>query len=272
MKHILKQSSPQTFEDWKKNKQPKEWTRPPNAVLLKFLLEDQGHICCYCGIRIFEDHKTIIEHLLPKDENKYPDKMYDYDNLLASCNGDQKNIIHICSKEDTWESIQQKYHTTAEDLYRVNFSEQNNHKLNPYTDQLNEGIRVIVQKASNPKKLHCDAKKSNKEISIYPKMGNCESYFFYDYDGSVKAVDDSNQDVIDTIEILGLNVEKLQKLRARVINENVVGLDEYSIQDLTLLRQHFDSKDDEGRFTPFCQVMVSLLEDEIKVRRATEKG
>ncbi|WP_299456903.1 hypothetical protein [uncultured Microscilla sp.] len=261
MKHILKQASPQDFENWKATEAPSKWQRP--AFLVKYLLEDQGHICCYCGQRIFDNHTTIVEHLLPKDEDKYPEKMYEYGNLLASCNGDQKQIVHVCEEGDSWDTISQKYYVAIETLYTINFG-----TLNPYTDVLKAKDKVIVLMPSNPKKLHCDAKKSNKEIAVHPKMGNCESYFVYDHDGAIKPVDAANQDVVATIDILGLNVEKLQKAREKVINENVIGLDDFSVSELEQLKQHFYTKDEEGKFTPFCQVIVSILEDEIKYRKA----
>lgn len=260
MKHILKQTSPQKFENWKTSEAPTKWRRP--AFLAEYLLEDQGHICCYCGQRIFDDHNTIVEHLLPKDEDKYPEKMYEYDNLLASCNGGQKNIIHVCHEGDTWEMIAEKYCINVDALYVVNIDKKQRNQ--PF----NKGERVIVQQVAKPRKLHCDAKKNNKEIVIHPKMEDCESYFVYDHDGAIKPVDATNQDVVATIDILGLNVEKLQKAREKVINENVIGLDDFSISELEQLKQHFYTRDEEGKFTPFCQVIVSILEDEITYRKA----
>jgi uncharacterized protein (TIGR02646 family) len=52
------------------------------------LLDEQGYICCYCQNRINLDEKTQIEHFIPRSSD--PTKMFDYDNLLASCDGGQK--------------------------------------------------------------------------------------------------------------------------------------------------------------------------------------
>ncbi|EAY30442.1 HNH endonuclease family protein [Microscilla marina] len=271
MKYINKQASPQKFEDWKKKNNPTAW-QPP-GFLKKYLLEEQGYICCYCGMRIFDNHYTPIEHLLPKDKDKYPEKMYEYSNLFASCNGDQKNITHVCEADDTWEVIMQKYHTNKEVLYAMNFAEKPHKKINPYTDLLQKGDSVIVQVVSSPKKLHCDAKKSNKEIAIHPKMTNCESYFVYDYGGAIKAKDANNKNVTDTIEILGLDVEKLKKLRREAIEDRLIDIDAegFSIQELELLIKGFGEKNDKGEFDVFCQVIVAILEDEKKYKKALGK-
>lgn len=52
------------------------------------LVVEQGYICCYCGCQISTEN-AIIEHLKPKDANKYPQLQLDYNNLLASCDGGQ---------------------------------------------------------------------------------------------------------------------------------------------------------------------------------------
>lgn len=54
------------------------------------LLKEQGYICCYCNQFIDNNHTTIIEHLQAKEQD--PTVLtFDYENLLASCNGGQKD-------------------------------------------------------------------------------------------------------------------------------------------------------------------------------------
>lgn len=38
--------------------------------LKKVLIKDQGFICCYCGQRLSNDHRTAIKHLKPKSKVK----------------------------------------------------------------------------------------------------------------------------------------------------------------------------------------------------------
>jgi uncharacterized protein (TIGR02646 family) len=54
------------------------------------LLTEQGSLCCYCQQRIFNNTKTVIEHLLPKGVSKYAHLTFEYDNLLACCNGKER--------------------------------------------------------------------------------------------------------------------------------------------------------------------------------------
>lgn len=56
--------------------------RPERKELLKALLEEQGYICCYCGMEI-SDENSHIEHL--KTQTSHPHLSLEYTNLLASC-------------------------------------------------------------------------------------------------------------------------------------------------------------------------------------------
>ncbi len=77
------------------------------AQLREALLQEQFYICCYCNDSIKGDSKTKIEHFLPKA--KYRDRTFDYQNLLAACNGGEKEadpkllnprVLHCDSKKD----------------------------------------------------------------------------------------------------------------------------------------------------------------------------
>jgi uncharacterized protein (TIGR02646 family) len=114
MKHIIKKHTSPTetpsFKDWKeskklskthlqaranlKNEKKGIWKKftgnktIKNAVK-KDLLDEQGYICCYCQSRINMDEKTQIEHFIARSSD--PTKMFDYDNLLAGCDGGQQS-------------------------------------------------------------------------------------------------------------------------------------------------------------------------------------
>ena len=107
MRYILKNSSPQAFEDWKKANVPSEWgnlTNDPKypeagikyytkRELREALLKEQGHLCCYCQQRVENVESTVIEHVFPRngeDKALGRDKMFEYENLLACCNGGSK--------------------------------------------------------------------------------------------------------------------------------------------------------------------------------------
>jgi uncharacterized protein (TIGR02646 family) len=97
MKRIEKSSSPKELTQWVKQ-QPThkgkkvncrygDLTTEVKTIVKQRLLEDQGYLCCYTGIRISEA-TSHIEHFKPQsecnkdDENKYED--VDYNNLFAA--------------------------------------------------------------------------------------------------------------------------------------------------------------------------------------------
>lgn len=92
MKYIVKNQEPQAFKDWKLNdkmyKRGKpNWKRVPTQIrnIIRISLqEEQGYICCYCERRLNEKDYHV-EHLKPKDKNKYPLLQLDYNNLICSC-------------------------------------------------------------------------------------------------------------------------------------------------------------------------------------------
>ncbi|MDM8517090.1 retron system putative HNH endonuclease [Desulfobacterales bacterium HSG16] len=92
MKHITKHAEPDFFTKWKHNDKMCQRGRPnwnrlkseDKKKLRKTLLEEQGAICCYCGMTITIDN-SHVEHFRPKSKNKYPQLQLEYDNLLCSC-------------------------------------------------------------------------------------------------------------------------------------------------------------------------------------------
>ncbi len=88
MKHIVKQNEPrelrelreQANEDW----QPiyDDLGGVCKKAVHASLLTEQGHICCYCNMRILQDD-SHIEHFRPR--SRFPEVELEYENLLASC-------------------------------------------------------------------------------------------------------------------------------------------------------------------------------------------
>ncbi len=101
MKRILKGVAPDFFTQWKNaiiptwSENPEDWDwgelkNPQKDQLREILLREQGFICCYCN-RGLQGILTKIEHFFPKQAGKYPEKMFDYDNLLIACHGGEKD-------------------------------------------------------------------------------------------------------------------------------------------------------------------------------------
>lgn len=88
MRHFVKGPPPAGFEAWKSlandNWQPTydDLQNPQKRELHQALLDEQGHICCYCGrgISLTDSH---IEHFRPQELRD--DLALNYDNVFASC-------------------------------------------------------------------------------------------------------------------------------------------------------------------------------------------
>ncbi|AFZ58306.1 TIGR02646 family protein [Anabaena cylindrica FACHB-243] len=107
MKYINKNEEPKSFTAWKKLEND-DWkptwgnfSKPQKTDVHNSLLQEQGHICCYCG-RLINIDNSHIEHLQPR--GGYGQLSLDYTNLLASCQKDTvpKEPLHCGKKKDKW--------------------------------------------------------------------------------------------------------------------------------------------------------------------------
>ena len=96
MIYIQKNAEPQEFIDWKrkfknKNKRDAQYSdikeEPIKIKVKNALIQEQRYICCYCCNQIGE-RDSHIEHFCPKGRQEYSGKSLDYDNILASCQGE----------------------------------------------------------------------------------------------------------------------------------------------------------------------------------------
>ncbi|NEP40499.1 MAG: TIGR02646 family protein [Okeania sp. SIO2H7] len=107
MKYIKKSNEPEELANFKaaanENWQPtfREFRGEDKRKLQQKLIEEQGNICCYCGMRITRED-SHIEHLKP--QSKYPEDELNYNNLLASCQlkREPKQPQHCGVKKDDW--------------------------------------------------------------------------------------------------------------------------------------------------------------------------
>jgi uncharacterized protein (TIGR02646 family) len=97
MRFIQKRQEPSEFATWKQTGkadwQPNwdDFQQPEKIIVHDALLEEQGHICCYCEQfikRVYEEYElpaSHIEHFQPRTH--YPELSLSYGNFLASCQG-----------------------------------------------------------------------------------------------------------------------------------------------------------------------------------------
>lgn len=108
MKYIEKGEEPESFTVWKASEN-EDWKphwddfrSPQKSKVHEALIQEQGYLCCYCGLRI-DRNSSHIEHLKPRAH--YPKLALEYSNLLASCPGegddqDQKQSQELLTKAE----------------------------------------------------------------------------------------------------------------------------------------------------------------------------
>ena len=108
MKYIKKGEEPESFKTWKAlARTTPNWgysylQNPEKRELHEALIQEQGDICCYCGMRITRE-SSHIEHLKPQSSTDL-DLSVEYTNLLASCQRERepKKPIHCGVAKDDW--------------------------------------------------------------------------------------------------------------------------------------------------------------------------
>ena len=108
MKYIHKDPEPGSLTSYNHrlgNKTPnwKSFNKSVKTDVYHALLKEQGHICCYCGIRISRKN-CHIEHYRPKSQYKH--LTFSYTNLIASCQGEDEQRptkpVHCGHKKGGW--------------------------------------------------------------------------------------------------------------------------------------------------------------------------
>lgn len=252
MKHIVKKDSPSDFEAWKignkltpeklithrqikKNKKLiwKKLDGEIKQIVKLSLLQEQGFICCYCQKRIELNENTGIEHFIERNEK--PEKMFDYDNLFACCDGG-----------DSERKSQNLQNDSSE-----------NEKTPRYCDR-----------AKNYAYL-----KYNRFLSLNPLDINCETHFSYflpeNYNGKPEVEIKTN--IIEeppsqgewAICILDLNNKALREMRGVWIANLIFDKngDLFPNEDLEYLLSIVREKDEKGYFLPFCVALEQVLKN-----------
>lgn len=220
--------------------------------LKRFLVLEQGFVCCYCGQRIFTNEKTPIEHLQAK--SIFKNKIYEYDNLMASCSGNSivikhivENVIEEGKSDEEFKKIiefyKKEYDISEEDILKL-YVNDTDYKLVMKQggrefdiEKLKKGdvILIYIPNKQNTHQRHCDTRKGAQSIEVHPLQEDCQEQFIYTYDDLDTLIDAKSEDdeqAKNTIDILGLNanpfinrqrksiVAKTLLVRNRIMNSN----------------------------------------------------
>lgn len=216
----------------------------PQHILRTHLIAQQNGICCYCGSLLKDDHTTKMEHLNPKET--YSDKVFEYENLFASCSGGAfTKTPHIVTEDDeTIETIAKKFNRDVSFLIELNrdwienidgtrqesasaLYDWNYNRRLPFA-KLKKGTKIYHQHEDF---FHCDNRKGSRQINIQPIptdgllystkpqadnnpfVYSCANRIIYDeIDGNI---------VVDALfeysinDVLGLNIDKLKHERLK---------------------------------------------------------
>jgi len=185
VKYIKKlDTEPKVLSNWKEQdkmyKRGKaKWKRfrnPDKKNFHKFLIDEQKSICCYCEQKIIID-ESHLEHLLAQNLDTYSEYLFEYNNLLCSCQ----------------------------------------------------------RKLEKGEPRHCGNSKGSHILPITPLESNCETKFTYTEDGYIDGI---NDDAKKTIEILQLDIDNLNNLRANAIEPFLI--DPITLEEITEEdRKHF---------------------------------
>lgn len=196
MKYIVKNQEPQFFTDWKASgdKKYNGLINPTKSELKRTLLLEQGCICCYCESKI-SSNNSHIEHLKPKDKDKFPELQLNYDNLLCSCqkqlsqgeprhcgNSKGNDIIPItplmpdCESKFKHTDDGQILHTDEDSELTIKHLQLDIDKLNKLRESAIDSIRFIDPVAKD--ELLSEAE-SQQFAEIYLQVVNGEFKEFY---------------------------------------------------------------------------------------------
>ena len=238
--------------------------------LKEHLVKKQGYLCCYCGAKVFPDHNSHVEHLHPKNLHKY--LTYDYDNLLVSCMGGSKSVIHVVKAGESMESIAMQYGVDKEFLEMVYVDQAfiDKVKYDYDLEALKPDDRVVIF-PKDTARIHCGHKKDSNEIGITPLQSDVEDHFRYDPQTGEIRITEANA---HTVHTLGLNGNKLlNRNRAKILEKGIHAFqliqnnaptrgEDPSIFIKKLIRDYvaiISSKDEQGYFRTWYFVEASLF-------------
>lgn len=127
-------------------------------------------------------------------------------------------------------------------------------------------LLASCQRKVKPKEpRHCGVLKNewyDSSLMVAPLDNNCEKRFLFIEDGQIKSRDDNDIAAKETIQRLGLGIDKLKKMRQKAIEPIIEMLhqDQLDSHDIRKWTDGLKRRDSEGNFQPFCIALIQILE------------
>jgi hypothetical protein len=256
----------------------KQQTNLINGELDKFLLEEQGYICCYCGKRIPDNNNFVREHFEDKNHNRA--LVFQYSNLFASCEGGKIKAYSIGQKVELLNGsmIEIKGISDIVEILKQNLPNITIEDIEKYPK--NKGKKFGKgDKIYFPNPPHCDTAKGDKiDKIVNPSMQeDCENWFIYSQEGNttkikVESYKGVNSELVNkTIDVLKLNIDSLTsnsfRYRAYLQGNNKVMELQNEIFESNEYKEAFvkDYIENEvyartdDKLDPFCFVTASIV-------------
>jgi uncharacterized protein (TIGR02646 family) len=236
VRYIQKASEPVSFTEWKlqetANSQP-NWNdlrKPEKPIVKDALLKEQGYICCYCESRVSKEN-SHIEHLQPR--SKYPDLLFEYGNLMASCQANKKENVDPSDEES------------------VDYQSKPIHCGHHRGDWYDEHLMI------SPLDPTCtDFFRFTEAGEILPTSDP-----------------QKENTAAATIEKLALNINKLIRLRRKAIEGILDSeFDQLTDAKNRKNLEDYSQLDENGRYKEFCSAVIYVLKQNLPARTASCTG
>ena len=119
------------------------------------------------------------------------------------------------------------------------------------------------------KDLYCDTKKGKQELNHIKLLINIQSSLEYKKDGSIFSLNSNITMELD--EVLNLNYVILKTNRADALNQFTCELKKsgWTIPNLKLMLEKYKNKNAQGKYRPYCEMIVYFLNKKLKQKGVT---
>jgi uncharacterized protein (TIGR02646 family) len=114
--------------------------------------------------------------------------------------------------------------------------------------------------------VHCGHQKQgwyDKNLFVSPLEPNCAEFFKYSSSGEILPTDNLDKKAASetTIEKLALNIRKLQRMRKKAIDAELLNIEDLNEAEIQQLIKAYGIPDINGQYTPFCTAIIYLLKN-----------